>query len=315
MSNCPFCNTPAPNTVQTCPSCFSVIPSDKSNGVALLLCSFFGVLGVHRFYVGKTGSGILMLFTFGLAGLWTTIDWFVILFGKFKDSNGRTLGWGKPQQKFAPQQQQQFQQPYSVAQPAPQAPYYPAAASASAYQAAPATAAPIAQTGQFLERFINNLAANRQFVSGKMENFIHFEPVSPEVVEAHRKYYANSLGLTPSERIIFALGKPGLTAKLQKWTGFIITDQAFYACMREHTKLLAANMGKTKKVRIPIQSISNIAIGEKETNLQSEYLGHSLLLNGEDIGNMQLAFFITVMAAQDSKVPDQIQGFLNKVWS
>ena len=39
--------------------------SDKSNTVALLLCFFIGVLGVHRFYVGKIGTGVLQLVTIG----------------------------------------------------------------------------------------------------------------------------------------------------------------------------------------------------------------------------------------------------------
>lgn len=35
------------------------MPSEKSRLVALLLCLFVGYLGIHRFYVGKTGTGIL----------------------------------------------------------------------------------------------------------------------------------------------------------------------------------------------------------------------------------------------------------------
>ena len=42
--------------------------SEKSNVTALLLCFFLGVLGVHRFYVGKIGTGVLQLVTFGGLG-------------------------------------------------------------------------------------------------------------------------------------------------------------------------------------------------------------------------------------------------------
>jgi TM2 domain-containing membrane protein YozV len=45
----------------------------KSWIAALLLCFFVGLLGVHRFYVGKIGTGILMLITFGGFGLWTLV--------------------------------------------------------------------------------------------------------------------------------------------------------------------------------------------------------------------------------------------------
>lgn len=65
--------------------------SDKSKGVAALLCFFLGFLGVHRFYVGKIGTGILWLFTAGLFGIGEIVDFFVILFGGFKDSEGRKL--------------------------------------------------------------------------------------------------------------------------------------------------------------------------------------------------------------------------------
>ena len=65
--------------------------SDRSRLVAFLLCWFLGYLGIHRFYVGKTGTGILYLFTGGIFGLGILIDWFVILFGGFTDENGRTL--------------------------------------------------------------------------------------------------------------------------------------------------------------------------------------------------------------------------------
>lgn len=35
--------------------------SAKSRLVVLLLCFFFGIVGVHRFYVGKTGTGVLQI--------------------------------------------------------------------------------------------------------------------------------------------------------------------------------------------------------------------------------------------------------------
>ena len=50
-----------------------------------------GFLGVHRFFVGKRGTGILMLLTLGGLGIWTLIDFILICFGKFTDRNGRTI--------------------------------------------------------------------------------------------------------------------------------------------------------------------------------------------------------------------------------
>ena len=62
--------------------------SPKSRWVALALCFFLGEFGIHRFYVGKIGSGILYLCTFGLFGFGWLIDFFTILFGSFRDKYG-----------------------------------------------------------------------------------------------------------------------------------------------------------------------------------------------------------------------------------
>ena len=67
--------------------------SKKSNTVALLLCFFLGFLGVHRFYVGKVGTGILMLVTLGGLGIWNLIDFIIIVVQKFTDSEGNTLSF------------------------------------------------------------------------------------------------------------------------------------------------------------------------------------------------------------------------------
>ena len=68
------------------------VVSTKSRLVALLLCFFFGWLGIHRFYVGKIGTGILTIVTlFGFFGIWPLIDFIVIIIGGFKDKQGQPL--------------------------------------------------------------------------------------------------------------------------------------------------------------------------------------------------------------------------------
>tara|TARA_B100000809_G_C15102326_1_gene517393 strand:+ start:1138 stop:1359 length:222 start_codon:yes stop_codon:yes gene_type:complete len=58
---------------------------------AFLLCFFFGIFGVHRFYVGKIGTGILQILTLGGLGIWTLIDFIMIVVGSFKDSDGNKI--------------------------------------------------------------------------------------------------------------------------------------------------------------------------------------------------------------------------------
>ena len=59
--------------------------------VAWILQTFVGIFGIHRFYLGKVGTGILWLMTMGLFGFGWTIDLLLILFGGFRDKAGWPL--------------------------------------------------------------------------------------------------------------------------------------------------------------------------------------------------------------------------------
>lgn len=65
-------------------------PRGKLVAITLLLCNPFGL---HRFYVGKTGSAIaqlLLCFT-GTGLIWWIVDLIMIMIGSFKDKEGQPL--------------------------------------------------------------------------------------------------------------------------------------------------------------------------------------------------------------------------------
>lgn len=87
----PAINISNVNTNQNTNTTGSVAYPYKSKVTAALLCFFLGGLGVHRFYVGKTGTGLIWLFTLGLGGIGALIDFIIILIGGFRDKAGMPL--------------------------------------------------------------------------------------------------------------------------------------------------------------------------------------------------------------------------------
>ena len=92
---CPGCRNTVSALARRCPYCGhpfrDMRASQHSRLVALLLCFFLGCLGIHRFYVGKFGTGILQLLTLGGLFIWSFIDFIFIACGIFRDAEGKPL--------------------------------------------------------------------------------------------------------------------------------------------------------------------------------------------------------------------------------
>ena len=65
--------------------------SPKSRLAVALFAWFLGVLGVHRFYLGKIGTGIAMLLTLGGLGIWALVDFIMAVAGAMKDKEGKLI--------------------------------------------------------------------------------------------------------------------------------------------------------------------------------------------------------------------------------
>jgi len=59
--------------------------------IAYLLWFFLGTFGVHRFYAGKVGTGVLQLVTLGGLGIWALVDLILLATGNFRDGDGERI--------------------------------------------------------------------------------------------------------------------------------------------------------------------------------------------------------------------------------
>jgi TM2 domain-containing membrane protein YozV len=76
--------------------------SKRSRMVALGLCFFGGILGLHRFYVDKPRTAIAMIVTFGGMGVWYLYDLVLIAAGEFRDSEELPVrNWGVEESQYA----------------------------------------------------------------------------------------------------------------------------------------------------------------------------------------------------------------------
>jgi TM2 domain-containing membrane protein YozV len=121
---CPKCGKETPETQAFCASCGAPLAkaeakqetpaagagvgiSPKSRLATALFAFFLGQFGAHRFYIGKTGTAVVMLiltivgwatfwiligFVFlGIVWVWNLIDFIFAVAGMMRDSQGRLI--------------------------------------------------------------------------------------------------------------------------------------------------------------------------------------------------------------------------------
>ena len=95
---CPKCGVRQPTEYTNTDNFHSEPSTSKAlNGrwlVTLLLCilpCLIGLNGIHRFYTGKIGTGVIMLLTLGGCGIWTLIDIIMIATNQYTDDDGNPI--------------------------------------------------------------------------------------------------------------------------------------------------------------------------------------------------------------------------------
>jgi TM2 domain-containing membrane protein YozV/ribosomal protein L40E len=98
-SFCHNCGAKTSPTAEFCTKCGAKLGvktldtniSEKSRLAVTLLACFLGQFGIHRFYLGKIGTGILMIITAGGLGIWQIIDFIYAVTGNMKDKEGKLI--------------------------------------------------------------------------------------------------------------------------------------------------------------------------------------------------------------------------------
>lgn len=82
MIYCRECGRRHSDKAPACPKCgYREYDYSRSVAIYLILCWFFGIIGVHRFYAGKTGTGVCMLIlTCTIVGILVTAIWALVDF-------------------------------------------------------------------------------------------------------------------------------------------------------------------------------------------------------------------------------------------
>ena len=101
---CQACGAPITPLTEICMKCGtrvskeSVEISPKSRLTVTLFAWFLGIFGIHRFYLGKVGTAIAMIFTIGGLGIWALVDFIMAVSGTMRDKEGRLIkSWNPPE--------------------------------------------------------------------------------------------------------------------------------------------------------------------------------------------------------------------------
>lgn len=70
---------------------YTTITSDKSKHTALMLCLFGGIFGIHDYYLGKIGNGLIKTCTVNFCCFGWLLDLIKIATGGYRDNSGAPI--------------------------------------------------------------------------------------------------------------------------------------------------------------------------------------------------------------------------------
>jgi len=97
----PATQTEVAPSVQTAPAVTKKLPRQRHFLAVFFISFMWGPFAIDRFYLGKWGTGILKLVTFGGFGFWVLVDLALIMSGAMKDKQGREMLQVAEYKKFA----------------------------------------------------------------------------------------------------------------------------------------------------------------------------------------------------------------------
>ncbi len=140
-----------------------------------------------------------------------------------------------------------------------------------------------------LEELIREFDSN--YSKGESENICVLESVNDNCLKSHVKKY---LKLDDGEKPLFILNiKKGLLSFSIPFTGFVITNKSIHFVTLKNYFFSSLIPLKGNSMEMNLDYIDSLQIGELDSSFGSAYVGHQLLVNGQDMGLVRLGFGVT----------------------
>lgn len=98
----PDVSAPAQNSASVAkPTKTKKFPRQRHFLAVFFISFMWGTFGADRMYLGKWGTGILKLVTFGGLGIWVVVDLILVMGGSMRDKEGREMLQFTDYKKFA----------------------------------------------------------------------------------------------------------------------------------------------------------------------------------------------------------------------